>query len=525
MKRWLPALMLSAFVLGFPLLADDAPAAPFPAGSWKMILPSLREVGAQPLWLLKLESMDGKWTGSVVATRERFAKGELKKLVVGKDRLTFALEAGELSLSCEFRLVKGERLLGTAFLKGTPLPVELESTTISSLDPFDLAREALAKKAPGFDTVKLALGLLQQSEVKKVKPTEVRSWAEKAVKSAELYGPLVQRNTLLSVAEILADEKGFEAIGLQYAQRAERMLEEKESPTAQKKVLEVLANSLEKAGKKEDAVLVQARLKKLDFRIKPKTFAGRKGKSERVVLAELFTGAECVQCVAADLAAEALARTFKPAELIVLRYHLNSPNPDPLAGEATEMRRRFYDEALRGLPQLILDGRTAVAEGGSPSEAQEKYEDYYDAITGELEKPARAEVSVTATRKEDTVSITAKVAKAAETGDDVRLRLVLVEDAVAFKGGNGRTVHQNVVRAMPGGDQGTVLAEKTLEKTFTVDLAELRKKHTAYLDKQAEKRPYPQKERPLELKKLRVVAFVQNDKTGEILQSALTDVK
>jgi hypothetical protein len=410
-------------------------------------------------------------------------------------------------------------------LKGNPTPVELEATTITSLDAFDLAREALAKKAPGFDTVKLALELLQQSEVKKVKPAEARSWAEKAVKSAELYGPLVQRDILLTVAEILADEKGFETIGLQYAQRAERMLDDKETPLAQKKVLEVLANSLEKAGKKADALLVQARLKKLDFRIKPKTFAGRKGKSDRVVLAELFTGAECVPCVAADLAAEALTRTFKPTELIILRYHLNLPKPDPLAGEQTEMRARFYEESLRGLPLLFLDGRPSVPGGGGPSEAQEKYDDAYAALTPLLDRPAGAEVSVQATRKEDTVSITAKVAKAAETGDDVRLRVVLVEDQVAYKGGNGLSVHQNVVRDMPGGDQGTILKEKSLEKKFTVDLADLRKKHKAYLDKQAEKRPYPQKERPLELKKLRVVAFVQNDKTGEVLQAALAEVK
>ena len=68
----------------------------------------------------------------------------------------------------------------------------------------------------------------------------------------------------------------------------------------------------------------------------------------------------------------------------------------------------------------------------------------------------------------------------------------------------------------------TLVAE--LKKTFTVDVEELRKKLKAYLDKYGEKRPFPNKDRPLELKKLRVIAFVQNDKNGEVMQSAQVEV-
>ena len=70
------------------------------------------------------------------------------------------------------------------------------------------------------------------------------------------------------------------------------------------------------------------------------------------------------------------------------------------------------------------------------------------------------------------------------------------------------------------------LKEKSGKQTATVDLDEVRKSLAKYLDTYSEKEgPFPTKERPLDLKKLRVVAFLQNDQTKEVLQAAQTDVK
>src|SRR5207253_2236143 len=128
---------------------------------------------------------------------------------------------------------------------------------------------------------------------------------------------------ILMVAEVLADEKGYEAIALQYARRAERLLEGKEPPTAKKKVLSVLAAALEKAGKADEAKEALAKVKKLDFRIKPRPYAGRKGKSDRVVLIEKFGGSHSAEDPAADLALDAVSRSYKPGEVVYLSYHLN----------------------------------------------------------------------------------------------------------------------------------------------------------------------------------------------------------
>ena len=110
-------------------------------------------------------------------------------------------------------------------------------------------------------------------------------------------------------------------------------------------------------------------------------------------------------------------------------------------------------------------------------------------------------------------------------GDDLRLRVALVEEQVAYTGGNKLAEHHHVVRAFAGGVKGEKVAkDKPLTKTLTVDLDQVRKGLTEYLDKTNKDTPFPNKDRPLDLKKLRVVAFVQNDATREVLQAIQVEV-
>lgn len=509
---------------------DDKPAekvADAPAGSWKVFLPFLSEGGGQAKLILKLEPKGGGWAGEVVSVAQRWPQQTVEKLTVADGVMRFQLKSSDLVLPCEIKLgkdPKAAKLYGLSMLRKKATPVELERTTATSLDPVDQLREAFAKQALGHEAIPLSLQLLGQSEKLKAKPQEVRAWAEKAVKSADLYGPALQRDVLLMVAQVLTEEKGYEAIALQYARRAERLLDPKETPVAQKRVLDVLAGVLEKAGKEKDVQEIQAQLAKLDFRVKVKPFAGRKAKSDRVVLVELFTGATCPPCVAADLAFDAVGKTYKPTEVALVQYHIHVPGPDALTNPDSEGRFQFYEESVRGAPAILFNGRTGPAGGGPREDAPEKYDEYTEAIDLLLEQPAKAEVKVAAKRKGDKVSITAEVDKLGVTGDEVRLRVVLVEEAVAYKGTNGISTHHQVVRAMPGGPDGVVLAGKSLKKTYEVDLAEVKKKLADYLEKYGEKNKFPNKERPLDLKKLKVIAFVQNDRGGEVIQAAQADV-
>ena len=520
-------VLLTPVVLLAQEKADKVAESGPPAGAWKLYLPFLGEEGTgnQPRYVVKFSQKDGKWSGSVASVAQGWPKAMVEKVVVADKEVRFVLQIGKMAIACEAKPMKdgkASNLYGTATIRKRPSTLELEPT---SLDPFVVLEARFAKEPPGHAVVPMGLNLLGQSETKKLDPKLVRSFADKIVKSAGLYGPSFQRDALLDVARTLNEEAGYEKIGLEYARRAEKTLDAKESPSAQKRVLDVFVQSLEKTKREEEVKTVQARLATLDFRIKPKTFAGRKAKSDRVVLVELFTGAQCPPCVAADLAFDALGKSYKPSEVVLLQYHMHVPAPDPLTSPASVARQGFYEEGVKGAPSIFFSGRGIAGGGGTREDAPEKYDEYLEAIDPMLETPAGASLSLTATRTGPKLSIVAKVDKLTEVGDDIRLRIALVEETVHYKGRNNVPVHHQVVRAMPGGADGTKLGKKTFEKTFDIDITAVRKELTEYLDQFEKKMPFPTKDRPLELKKLRVVAFVQSEKTGEVLQAVQADIK
>src|SRR5262249_3224317 len=142
-------------------------------------------------------------------------------------------------------------------------------------------------------------------------------------------------------------------VALDYARRAEQTLDANTSAEERLPVLEVLARALRKSGRKDEAAAADRRvaqaedelvrsMEATDLPFQPGTFTGRRGKSERVVLVELFTGANCGPCVAADLAFDGLLRTFEPRDVVLLQYHLSIPSFDPLANADTERRSQYY---------------------------------------------------------------------------------------------------------------------------------------------------------------------------------------
>ncbi|HEY7159127.1 MAG TPA: hypothetical protein VH575_34605 [Gemmataceae bacterium] len=516
-------LALAALLLAGVGLVHSAEETP-PAGTWKIKLP-FSQGGDKPLWLVKLEAKDGKWIGKVLAHAGEEAT-TLENLRVTKESLRFSLKSSAQILSFEFRLPteKKTKLYGALQRGGSAIPAELEETTVTSLDQIELLKETLATTKDNATTMRTALTLVSAAGASKAKPEEVRSWASRAVKAAEAYGPQWQREVILIAVEMLTKQKGYESIALTYARQAERLLDDKDRPDVRKKVLTALASALSGTGKSEEAKEVETRIKKIDFTIKPTPFAGRQGKSDRVVLVELFTGAECPPCVAADLAFDALGKTFKPNDVVRLQYHVHVPGPDPLTIPDSEKRFAFY--RLRGTPSLLLNGKPTDPGGGDSEAGWEKYEEYKEGLLPLLETPASAKLKASATRKGDKINIDVTASDVqADDGDDLRLRVVLVEEQIAYTGGNKLAEHHQVVRAFAGSVEGEKVAKgKAVNKTLAVDLDAVRKELRAYLDKTDKDRPFPKKDRPLELKNLRVVAFVQNDATREVLQAVQVEV-
>src|SRR5262249_6968030 len=214
-------------------------------------------------------------------------------------------------------------------------------------------------------------------------------------------------------------------------------------------------------------------LKNLPFT--PEKFAGRPAKNNRVVLVELFTGAQCPPCVAADMAFDGLEQTYKPSEVVLLQYHLHIPGPDALTNPDTLARQKHYGGQVRGTPSIFFNGKPAAGGGGFREHAEGKYKDYLKVISPLLEETARAKIQAEAVRKGDKVTITASASDVEKPGEKVKLRLALVEEWVRYVGSNGLTYHSNVVRALPGGAEGVALAKGEGKQTATVDLEQLRR--------------------------------------------------
>jgi hypothetical protein len=542
------AVLLAA--VGATYAQDDQPAAP--AGTWKLTLPTMeRQTRGFPIVLVKFDKDKkdkDKWAASVVAAHDTFpflAKSEIEKISVNDKTWKFTIKNSTQDLECEINLGKdpkatkfyGEMRAG----RGT-IPVEVQRTTMTAIDSFEFSREAIATEPPGIRVVQLARMLLPDVAEKKVKPAQVRAWADKALASAALYGPSVAREELLLIARTLAGQEGHEATALRYAEKAESGLRDKSDSATVKRVLDVLALAQEKAGRKQDAAKTQLRIKKLTFPIKLNKYAGRKAKSDRVVLAELFTASndKAKPCVPADAAAAALLKSYKPSEVAVLVYQQHMPETigNPLSSPESEERLEYYERQVQNLPALVLDGRFPVPGGGGPEDSQEVYDNYRDGIDQLLERESKAEVKVSAARKDGKISISAEVGNVKEAEKKVRLRVALVETQTDYRGGSGTLTHYHVVRWMAGGSEGTAVTKGALKKTFTVDEKELRKELSQYQDKVNEARPFPAKgyhkvafmsfpiqDRPLDLKNFKVIAFVQNDMTKEVLQAAQADVK
>lgn len=399
-----------------------------------------------------------------------------------------------------------------------------------------LLREALTKH----QGKPVALGIRQQlirTATADTAAADLKNWAAEAAKAAKLYGPRLEFATNKDVVTALLKGK-LAGDAVEYARAAEKGLTKATPVAAQVEVLSLLARALRESGKQAEAKDVQARVDRVEEALdkeylatvppfKPGRFDGRKGQSTRVAVVELFTGAQCPPCVAADVAFDAVEATYKTTDVVLIQYHVHIPGPDPLTNADTEARMKYY--AVRSAPSVFFSGKapepkTPAASGGPMAGAEKKYAAYRDRIEPILETPAGATLKASAKRQGDKIDISADVSDLIKTGDDVRLRLLLVEEKIRYVGSNKIRFHHQVVRAMPGGVEGTALTQKNTKVRRSVDVAELRTQLTKYLDDYAAKRPFPNANRPLDLGHLRVIALVQDDATKEILQATQVEV-
>ena len=297
-------------------------------------------------------------------------------------------------------------------------------------------------------------------------------------------------------------------------------------------------------------------------RIFPEPFTPQPHKpadTHQTALLELFTGSACGPCVAADLAVDALLKTYSRNELIVLAYDQHIPEPDPLANPDSIARAKFY--GVRYTPTSMLNGKSLWEGGGSRASAEESYKEATKQIDATATKPSGVQMLLTADRSSDglihataTVSVTnpqqlqkalapdppakptdtkTPAATPAQTAIAVQTtptephlvtNFALVEDDIRYSGENGIRFHRMVVRALAQPASETAKPNKTLDATFNP--ATISSKLKDYLDGYEEKNDrfgkvkFLTKDTALEADHLAVVAWVEDTNTHRVLQAA-----
>ncbi len=384
-----------------------------------------------------------------------------------------------------------------------------------------------------------SLAVLRGGSRYKVTAAEAQKLADSLENQAAPYGARFRRSTLQQIAELLANDKPLAKVGAAAAGKLAKEITEKDPADYQAQVLGLWKTALINAGETQEIEAIKSRIAKLDEKqdaeyaknippFKPEAYKGRQDKeANRVAVLELFTGAQCPPCVAADIAFDALEHAYTSKDLILIQYHLHVPGPDPLTNAASESRMEYYKklhpEKVRGAtPTTLFNGSPKAGGGGFLADSETKYGKYREVINPILETKTPIALTGKATRKANKIRAAVQV-QGADMKEELVVRFVVVEEKIKYVGGNKLRFHHQVVRAIP--QSVGPLAGNPTSHSMELDLTSLHQELTEYLDGFARRRPFSNPSRPLDFQGLKVVALVQNDKTGEIVQAAQFDLK
>lgn len=400
------------------------------------------------------------------------------------------------------------------------------------------ALEGLIRKYDGKPYINSVYAqLMNLADQAEMSEEQIKKTINEWLSSAKEYGDDWYNQTRTNVVKALRGKKKAAAgVLLELAQEVDKSLTEEANIEEKAEIAAILADTARTLGKTDLANSVQKRLDTYESKLdenyhktvppfKPEKVAEKT--DARPVVMELFTGAQCPPCVAADVGFDALADTYSHKNVILLQYHLHIPGPDPLTNDDTIARQKYYGQLIRGTPTTIFNGKSEAGGGGSMGGSEGKYKQFRGVIDPILEKKPSATVSLNATRKGDTIEVSAKAKTGDKPGEKAlpRLRFVLTEEVVKYIGSNKLRFHHHVVRALPGGADGLSLDKAgELNHSMKIDLTEVRGKIEKYVSDFEKNRAFFGTKPTIDLKKLSLVAFIQDDESKEILGATQVDL-
>jgi hypothetical protein len=254
----------------------------------------------------------------------------------------------------------------------------------------------------------------------------------------------------------------------------------------------------------------------------PQRTPNKRDAKAMVPMFEMFTSTGCAPCIGADIAMEALRKSYSNQEVVILKYHTHSPYLDPLANDVGAARMKYYGASET--PAVVFNGQildqplgVAVATG-----AGQILNFLRSGVESEAKKTSPLEIEVTAKRTGDEIEIKANVSGILSLQHHPHLYIALVENDVFCPGPNGILFHDCVVRAFAGGSRGIELPKGNSSHVEKMSLSQLKQELLAQLSVVEMDRKLPLK--PMEFRKLQVAAFIQPTFTKVVLQSVLVDV-
>jgi tetratricopeptide (TPR) repeat protein len=276
----------------------------------------------------------------------------------------------------------------------------------------------------------------------------------------------------------------------------------------------------------------------------PGLYKGNKPEGN-VMLAELFTCADAEKCASADYAFDYLSEYFTRSEVAILEYHLHFPNPDPMANLETSSRYMYYDYGgfkeqhydfggHMELPVVFIQGTARIDGGGEKDFTKNKFDEYKYTVEKFLTRNSNVKLSGSVKQTNDSISVELQIKKESVIPDSAYLHLALVEKSIQYPASSGVSKHIFVVRSLFNAPNGTPVnldkGNEAVSAAFNIN--EFEEKLSKYLDDPTKdstwvavvRVPWKQRLDKLDRANLAVVAWIQDNKTKEVLQTKYFDV-
>jgi hypothetical protein len=360
--------------------------------------------------------------------------------------------------------------------------------------------------------------------------------AEEALKGAYAANPEIPA-AAIGLAE-LSEKKGDNTAAIEYWTTA--ALTGRLS-AADRGKFEALYSKVHGSADTLDAALDKKYKAAFPLPIHPEPYKASSARTNRLVLAEVFTGAGCPPCVSVDLGFDGALERYSRKDVAVLMYHMHIPAPDPLTNQWSDTRGKWY--AITGVPNFAVDGEKDNRGGGGRENTKMSYDRIVGKLDKALESAPEAELLLNASLDGTTVRVKATPSKVKDGKEKVLLQVVLVEELLSYSGENGIRFHPMVVRHVanmevaakatpattaPAGGF-TVDRANPAASEYTFDLAKITTDTKAYLDDYEKNGRHGQiqfSKKPVQMNtaNLSVVAFLQEEQSKKVLQSAYVKV-